>query len=234
MADKVAILKDVKSVDTQTKMTVNGYIRQAQSLFPEDNIYYTIPALVIHWIILFFYANEQFDPNQCHQDFKLSSNNTIVTCIKNGSKSILLTQTVSKGIHKWKFKLVTIYCVSTPYYLSIGAWKAKYILDRNTFLFGDRRSKKGEGKVYAWNIGQGFTTNGEEDSYNRNYAKGRRSIEGDIIEMVLDLNKLEIRFILNDKDQGVAFEDIEKTDYKAAVDIWKGTDTIQLLSFESE
>ena len=48
---------------------------------------------------------------------------------------------------------------------------------------------------------------------------------GDIIDMILDLNKLQINtFVLNDEDQGIAFGNIEKTSYKAAVDIWHDKD----------
>merc|ERR1712039_294224 len=40
---------------------------------------------------------------------------------------------------------------------------------------------------------------------------------GDIVEMILDLEQRTLRYKVNDSDNGVAFENIEKTEYKAAI-----------------
>ena len=40
---------------------------------------------------------------------------------------------------------------------------------------------------------------------------------GDILEMILNLNQYTLRYKINGKDYGVAFEDIEKTKYRAAI-----------------
>ena len=38
---------------------------------------------------------------------------------------------------------------------------------------------------------------------------GKQCYDGDIIEMILDLKKLELKFIINDEDHGKAF-DVDK------------------------
>ena len=38
----------------------------------------------------------------------------------------------------------------------------------------------------------------------------------DIITMILDLNNLTLSYKINDKDYGIAFADIENTEYRAA------------------
>ena len=56
---------------------------------------------------------------------------------------------------------------------------------------------------------------------------------GDIVEMVLDFDKLELRYFVNDKDQGKVNEKafmIEKnTKYRAFVSIYEPKSSVQLL-----
>ena len=54
-------LEDIKSIDQKIKDVIHGYIRNVQKEMPQDNIYFTIPALVIHWIMIFYYIAEHFD-----------------------------------------------------------------------------------------------------------------------------------------------------------------------------
>ena len=54
----------VKNIDQNVKDFVYGYIRNEQKLFP-DNFYYTIPSLVTHWILLYYFINEHFDEKCC-------------------------------------------------------------------------------------------------------------------------------------------------------------------------
>ena len=53
---------------------------------------------------------------------------------------------------------------------------------------------------------------------------------GDVVEMILDLEKRTLGHKVNEKDYGVAFENIEDTSYKAFSFMnWKN-DSIELLS----
>ena len=52
--------------------------------------------------------------------------------------------------------------------------------------------------------------------------------------MILDLNKLELRYIVNEKDYGVAFDksQLEQTSYRAVVSAFTYGSTVKLLSYE--
>ena len=55
------------------------------------------------------------------------------------------------------------------------------------------------------------------------YANCRWRETGDILEMILDLNEKTLRYILNGKDCGIAFNDIDDGSYRLAVTCWGGT-----------
>ena len=99
-------LESVNDVDIETKLCVHGYIRRIQKLLPDDNVYFTIPKLAIHWIILYYYVCEQFDPNHCHSEFELSADNTILKKLSMCRGTAYLSKKIKSGIHVWRFKLV--------------------------------------------------------------------------------------------------------------------------------
>ena len=48
--------------------------------------------------------------------------------------------------------------------------------------------------------------------------------------MYVDFNKLQLKFIINGKDQGIAFENIKRGKYKAAIDFYNQDDSVTLIS----
>ena len=58
---------------------------------------------------------------------------------------------------------------------------------------------------------------------------GVQSKNGDIIEMILDLDNYTLKYIVNGKDYGFAYDDIEKCKYRAALYMWYEGDTVTLL-----
>ena len=68
-------------------------------------------------------------------------------------------------------------------------------------------------------------------------ANGWRCKASDQVEMILDLNKYEIRYVIPStyNDKGViAFEDIEKTSYRAAIAMHDYDDKIEFISYYSQ
>ena len=84
---------------------VHGYIHNAQHLFPIDNPYYNIPELIIQIVLIFYHIKECWDKKWCDQYFKIDG------CMISKKKSVdgyitaFLTQTISSGVHYWKFKI---------------------------------------------------------------------------------------------------------------------------------
>ena len=60
----MAEFERIKVIDKTIKLSVHGYVRQSQALFPSDNTYYNLPQLVIFWISLYFEEPELFEINR--------------------------------------------------------------------------------------------------------------------------------------------------------------------------
>ena len=217
-------LEDVKFIDQRTKDITFGYIRQVQSLFPEDHVYFTIPALVIHWCLLYYHIKEQFDPENCSDFFKLSNNNSVASQIQDHTEGVaLLSKVVSSGIHRWRFKL-NEYNDSFAY---IGVFKAQHKPKWNQDIGSGTYYT---GKCYAWSIfsaNKGPGDSGDWDKF------GEKIKIGDIIEMTLDLNKFELKYNIKGKDYGAAFKNIEQTSYRAIVGGEHGGVSYELLSYSN-
>ena len=58
----------------------------------------------------------------------------------------------------------------------------------------------------------------------------------DVIEMILDLNKLELKYMVNEIDFGVFFDKsmLEQTSYRAMVSVWGVGSVIKLLCYECQ
>lgn len=92
----------------------------------------------------------------------------------------------------------------------------------------------GRDTYYGWNVTQHVLTPGDNNYGNDLTVYGDRACkEGDIIEMILDLNKLQLRYNLNGECQGIAFENVEKCEYIVGIEIYGRDNILQLLSYQS-
>ena len=149
--------EDVKFIRQHYKDIVFGFIRKCQSLLPTDNIYYTIPSLVSHWCLLYFYIKEHFDPDCCGSNIVLSENNTIATIQHQNESVVMLRNIVESGVHRWKFQLIVYH----GYMTVIGIFKTKKTAKLNNQLcFNHYR-----GKAY------GFEMQGANTIYGDDIAK---------------------------------------------------------------
>ena len=93
-------LEKVKKMDQRTKDCVYGYIRVCQELLfqHEENVYYIIPTLVIHWCLLYYSSIERFalfKPNS----FEVDENGKIARSINTGMSAVFLKEIVNSGRH---------------------------------------------------------------------------------------------------------------------------------------
>ena len=220
MAAIQSYLDDIKMIDQCTKDIVNGCIRDAQKLFPNDNAYYNIPPLVIYWCIL-FYARESFDSLNSSQNYEFIGN-TRIKKLRDCYETVYLTRVANKGKHKWTFQLYKF--DSRKFTTIIGLWKTKFEAKPTNDLTSSSI------KFYGLYVNDGNLT---WNAYERasHWYNAPRCSQGDIIEMTLDLDKLQISYKVNEKDCGVAFKDIESMEYKACLCVHFKGDTIDLLNY---
>ena len=103
-------LEHVKTIDQRTKDFVNGYIRIIQDLFPTDNVYYTIPKLVRHWCLLYYFVRERLE-RYARDNALISEDGGTGTNHSYFSQSASIYGHVvmpydAKQIHEWKFKCI--------------------------------------------------------------------------------------------------------------------------------
>ena len=227
-AYKMSTFEDVKNIDFSTKTAVHGYLRIIQMTLPSDNIYYdNIPSLIYYLCVLYYYIKECFDPDHCHHDYKLCNDNTLVTKPMDSDDGVVyLSKIVSAGINRWKFKLNIGNNYGTS--MTIGVWKDNRALDNSTLLMYEENKR-----FYGYQLASLYLTdgdNGRRCEYSPNSDK--EFVDGDIIEMILDLNKMELRYMVNEHDYGIAFKDIENTSYRGALSFYDEDHSIEFIEYK--
>ena len=226
----MATLDAVKYIDQQDKDCVYGYVKSIQALLPTDNVYYTISALIIHWILLYYHEKEQFDAKYCNPSIMLTDNNKCASMTHLKAKSpssfhkmMMLKNVMTSGVHEWKFKRV-----ETDIYIAcFGVYKCNHL--SKVDLTKDVRDKYYKGRLYALST-DGHRTYG--DTRSTKYIGGNLGRNNDICQMTLDLNQRELRYKFNSDDLGVVFKKIEQTQYKACVAGYGDEQKYTLLSYE--
>ena len=138
---------------------------------------------------------------------------------------LLLTNICYNGIHEWKFKLLKY--TSTGYSTHIGIIKNSY--NKNKILNNYLTEYSNSTYVFATDR-QCCNIYEKGAEWNTNQPYGKLCKQDDIVDMILDFNKLQLRFKINGIDYGVAFKNIETTTYRAAITLFNSADEITFMS----
>ena len=190
--------------------------------------FYTIPDLIIYICLAFYYELAEWDIK--YKSKGLQIKNTIITTTSYSYQTACLS-TICNGQYNyyWKFMIEqTIDKVHTdPWNNLFGIWKInKQITNINELTDACFTDENGSGYAFISSVAKltdasvegDYCINGETDGELTKYAQP--CVAGDIIEMYLDLKQLTLSYKINGKDYGIAFKDIEQTEYRAA--IWVG------------
>eukprot|EP01084_Bolivina_argentea_P166130 288505_1 len=144
------------------------------------------------------------------------------------SQSALLTMEFDTGIHKWSFKIKQLKTLSnsSDWTTCFGIYKSyssKHLPINNHFIWDEKNT----GYAFCAHSGQ-LKVFDETNDYCVSLDYGVECKPDDIIEMIVDMNKLELKYQINGVNYGKAF-DIQRTTYRAAVNLDIPGDTIQLL-----
>eukprot|EP01084_Bolivina_argentea_P010844 20237_1 len=233
------LLYDIKTMndDDSTKDTVNGYIRNVQkeifcSNKYNDNPYYIIPELAIYLCLLFYNENnkESFDPHIDGKIYKYFENNKRVmrypfNGLDDEEETLYLSKIARRGIHRWLFKLIEY--DSRKFALIIGIWKTKFEMKSENEIYVPTD------KFYGLDIQDGSRVGNVSVWRKPKLYLKKEFVKGDEIMMELDLNKLQLRYKINDDYFFTAFNNIEQTEYKAALCIFKDGDTVYLKMYQT-
>ena len=219
----------IKEVDACSRDIVNGFIRQCQELLPnKTNTYYTIPDIVIYIILGYFVEIEYFALYPSNIDIN-EQKDTICVIDNEDEDEVLIHEQISIfgniRINKstyynkfiWKFKISDCY---PGVVVGIGIDASK---EENKFvdsLFdGDTRTEK-KGTFYScdsfqsrYNIDSNYQKNSHIHNENMvsNSGYGACFTKPDTentLEMHFDSKNCTLRYVVNDEDQGIAFDHI--------------------------
>ena len=80
MAALALSLHKLKRLPQKEKDLINGFIREIQATFPENNTYFNIPISINHICALFYniYVNDKWDPKYIGYGHELEKNGYII------------------------------------------------------------------------------------------------------------------------------------------------------------
>ena len=127
------------------------------------------------------------------------------------------------GIYKWKFKILSwSNRINSNWNFIIGIWK---IGSSDKRTMGDIFATKKENS-YAFVSSASYLVDPKKTGwYLKSKKYGFKCNEGDIIEMILDLNEATLEYTVNNKKCGIAFKVSKQYDYMAAVSLYTGTNS---------
>jgi len=139
--------------------------------------------------------------------------------------SAFLSNVLHQGVHRWTFKTNIRFC--HWWSATIGIWKCS---DNSSpprgdiFTLGDHRG-------YGLNLSEGTLVDpmtGKVPSVSP-VEYGKRCVGANVVEMVLDLDALTLKFVINGTDYGKAFDVERGSRYRAAINLSQIKDSVELL-----
>ena len=172
-------------------------------------------------MIIIEYFNKEIikaNDNQCRIKKIINEDYCGTTCY--GSIKI---PSISNTKHHWKFK---IHRIDSMRYMALGIDETKYL----RYDCG-LHSRQGETKTY------GSWSDGDKNQWDHSQPIEMASPEfktGDIVQMILDLEKEQISIKVNQEDECIVHESItvgEDIEYAMAVTLQRLNDEIELLDY---
>ena len=219
---------DYKHIDVKIKSLLNGYIRGVQLTLPHDT-YHNIPPLINNICALFYYLTDKWDKNRIGSMYEINGNKVKVAKQLPETymhQSTFLENIVYSNKHHWKFK-ISVY--NDSWYIVIGIIKNTANTGEmiNTLLGGSANTAYGMDVVYN-------EINVHEANNDWSKANAIKCKESDIVDMYLDLDKLELSIAINDIHYGKTHDIDGGCGYSAAVTIKDMGNEIELVAYDNQ
>ena len=195
--------KKLSKIDERTKYAVYGWIRKAE----EELSFRHVPLVITSICILYFYEDEIFEI--VSDNIKVSSDRKI---LKTYPLFMLLGYETyaSGGINYGSVVIPSMSDIRCQWDLRLNDLKT---LGNRDFIIGisSRIVTHGTFTRSNYDFGSGLHyVMKKENATTTETARSRRIRKGDKVSIHLDLNQSQIRFFINDKDQGTAYNNITK------------------------
>ena len=217
-----ATTKALEIVEIKSNHTVFGFNREASNLF---NI--NIPIPITSLCLSYYFMDDNWDKNCIGKAMEVCDNACL---IKRGDSyggcTAFLSKEFDSGIHSWTFKIRHVWIdrwgESLSWQTALGIFPASKIppqcVTNTAFIFSG-------GYGFCYRMGRSIDYH--KKKYYRKY--GKRCYVDDIIEMIVDCDKGEMRYRINGTEYENAYNIIKHRKYRAAVALFCKGDSIQLL-----
>ena len=201
-----------QDVDKRTTHLIFGFVHEAQSLFPTDLSYFNINDLISFIILSFYYVRDKWDQQLTNlKYFKIDNDCLSIYAKGNHMTNAYLKRVVTEGIHTFRLKI-------------------------------EKEAKDNE-KWLDFVIGvvdQSFKLKQEPVNYQKAYFVGSKALspqrkpygkmlkQGDIIEMIINMDNLTLKFIINGTDYG-KISDLKPGKYRAAIYMYQVGNTLKIV-----
>eukprot|EP01084_Bolivina_argentea_P279175 477244_1 len=195
----------IKNVNKRFKCAVYGYVHGYDSFFPQP---------IMDIVLCYYYIHDKWNTKNSSTSLTVNEKSVKVgpaSGYKSGNG--FLTTVVSEGIYSWKFKIINM-CDE----LNFGVRKitsdpigsARFWVSSHGYAIEASNCTNTSSK-------QGNIMDPNDTFFKVTKSYGVKCKKNDIILMILDLNECTLKFEINGTDYGVAFSNIEKTKYIAAI-----------------
>ena len=229
----------LKHISKRSIYAVSKYIRDIQLLLPlTENNYYNIPGGIINICILFFGTIYEFDPDLTSDHIKIEDNVLTVTGLYYNY--IYFKDIMRSGNGKYEFTM-----------------KIKEIATgrgNHDFFFGIKNNTEEQKKMEYWssrsaptyflmsiyafgytkeNVNEELVPTHQAEIWQHTDSKKKKKYgkyleKDDIVTMCIDMDKSELRYIINGKDYGVAAT-FEPGEYRPVLMMFDIRDSVQLI-----
>ena len=219
-----AVFQKIKSINQWERDLVTGYTKEAQRLL----VSMQIPMAISYVCLTYFHEYDYFI--KCGKRAKINKDKDCVTIktLSGGTTygNIIIDDSI-KMIYSWKFKISGKIARDAFYYIAIGIDSSNRSYYDGFFpLYGNAWRQF---EFYA------FLYDGKKVSSKENKKRyGTNFKQGDTVTMEINVQKQEMKYFVNDKDQGIAFKNIDfkQTKYNMAVFAGDKGVEIKLIEFK--
>ena len=213
-------IQDIKDI-------VFGYLNTTTYINNGDQNKSSYPSIIAYICLCYYYIKDYYDEIDSRMSFKKETN-CLYGFASHSNKNAILYKVIDKysGCIRWKFEIEQI--CDRGWCICIGIWKWNHqnIASNQSYLCGD---ECGYGLVLP--KGKLVDPDGGTSYLSKQYIDTNKIggfKKGDLIEMYLNMNKLELGYVINGIDQGIAYK-VENTKYKAAINMYAGIGGLKLL-----
>lgn len=210
---------------------VVGYIRVIELKYCK-NILRALPKIFIILIIDLLKPCDEWNKNIKGKGIYI--NKCLCSTTKNKKSRVLYDliwgsvfgcKVIKNGIFIWEIKINKI-CHNNGWNFLVGIIKNNKLYMQKIKNSNLMKHSHNFNEIYGWSCGI-YNSLLNHKNYDKKY--GKTCNEGDIIQVILNLNNMTLSYKVNNIDYGIAYNNIIKTEYRIVVSIDGNDSEIQFI-----